>query len=162
MVSRIPLTGYRMEAYRRLGLRFGSGTTILMNTEIQGMREIEIGENTVINNSCYLDGRGRLLVGNNVNISSHVTVVSGTHDVNDGDNFAGAVQQIIVEDYVWLCTRSLILGGITVGRGAVVAAGAVVTRSVPEYAIVAGVPARQIGERNRDLSYTLKYDLSWK
>lgn len=55
----------------------------------------------------------------------------------------------------------MVLAGVTVGRGAVVAAGAVVTKSVEPYAVVAGIPARKIGERNPDLRYQLVYDVSW-
>jgi maltose O-acetyltransferase len=161
-VSQIPIHSVRMAAYRRLGIRIGDGSTILMSTEIQCARDLVVGKHTIINRHCLLDARGGLTIHNNVNISSHVLIVAGTHDIQDAENFAGAVHPIVIEDYVWLCTRSLLLPGVTIGRGAVVAAGAVVTRSVAPQTVVAGVPARKIGERNSELCYTLTYDPSWQ
>jgi acetyltransferase-like isoleucine patch superfamily enzyme len=158
----MPLLGMRMWAYRRLGLRIGKGATILMSTEMHRAEDLTIGEHTVINQHCLLDGRDGLTIGANVNISSHVLLVAGTHDVNDGKSFSGSALRIVIEDHAWLCTRSTILPGVTIGRGAVVAAGAVVTKSVPEFTIVAGVPARKIGDRERHLTYELGYFIDWQ
>jgi acetyltransferase-like isoleucine patch superfamily enzyme len=161
-VGRIPVFRLRMAAYRLLGLRVGSESSILMATEFYAARHVSIGRHTVINPHCYLDGRGGLTIGDNVNISSHVVIVAGTHDIHDGAEFSGSVRPICIEDYAWLCTRCTILAGVTVGRGAVVAAGAVVTHAVPPFTVVGGVPARKIGERTPELSYTLTYPLSWR
>jgi acetyltransferase-like isoleucine patch superfamily enzyme len=76
------------------------------------------------------------------------------HDYNSAD-FAQIGQPVIIEDYVWLCSRSIILPGVTVGKGAVVAAGAVVTRNVQPYTVVGGVPAKFIATRNENLTYNL-------
>lgn len=161
VINRIPIHDARMKAYRRLGITIGAGSTILMSTEMYHADEITIGDSTIINPHCYLDGRGGLNIGSNVNISSHVLLVAGSHDIQNGEDFAGFAERIVIEDYVWLCTRSTILAGITVGRGAVVAAGAVVTKSVEPYTVVAGIPARKIGERNPNLNYSLSYNVSW-
>lgn len=161
-VSRVPLHGLRMWLYRALGTRIGAGSTILMSTELNHASELTIGAHTVINQHCYLDGRGGLSIGDNVNISSHVILVAGSHDVQDGAHFSGSARAIAIESYAWLGTRCTVLAGVRVGHGAVVAAGAVVTRSVEPYTIVAGVPARPIGTRTHDLTYTLDYDLSWR
>ena len=151
-----------MKAYRQLGVRIGAQSTILMSTEMHRAEDLIIGDNTVINQHCLLDGRDGLKIGSNVNISSHVLLVAGSHDVQDGDNFFGYAKGIVIEDYVWLCTRATILAGNTIGRGAVVAAGAVVTKDVEPYQIVGGVPARKIGERNPELNYTLSSLMSWQ
>ena len=162
VINRIPIVATRMRAYRRLGLRIGAGSTILMSTEMHRAEDLTIGRNTIINQHCYLDGRDGLLIGDNVNISSHVLLVAGSHDVQDGEYFAGSAQRIVIEDYAWLCTRAMVLPGVTIGRGAVVAAGAVVTKSVPPHTIVAGTPAKKIGERTENLQYELVYDVSWQ
>lgn len=161
VINRIPFHNLRMSAYRALGVRIGAQSTLLMSTEMQHCTDLTIGRNTIINPHCLLDGRGGLVIGDNVNISSHVLLVAGKHDIQNGAEFAGSAERIVVEDYAWLCTRATILAGVTIGRGAVVAAGAVVTKSVAPHTVVAGVPARKIGERNPDLHYTLVYDVSW-
>jgi acetyltransferase-like isoleucine patch superfamily enzyme len=155
VINQIPFHSLRVNHYRRLGVKIGAGSTIFMSTYMHEATSITIGEGTIINQHCHLDGRGGLKIGSNVNISSHVVLVAGSHEVNDGEHFGGYAKAITVEDYAWLCTRATILAGVTVGRGAVVAAGAVVTKSVEPYAIVAGIPARKIGERNQDLHYNM-------
>lgn len=162
VINQIPFHGLRMKHYRRLGVKIGAGSTLLMSIQMHEATSITIGEGTVINPHCYLDGRGGLKIGSNVNISSHVILVAGVHDIQDGDGFSGSVKPITIEDYVWLCTRCTILAGVTVGRGAVVAAGAVVTKSVEPNTVVAGVPAKKIGERNPNLNYQLVYPASWQ
>lgn len=162
VINRIPIHDARMKAYRRLGITIGTDSTILMSTEMQHAAEMKIGANTIINQHCLLDGRGGLVIGNNVNISSHVLLVAGLHDIQDGEGFSGSIKPITIEDYAWLCTRCTILAGVIVGRGAVVAAGAVVTKTIEPYSVVAGVPAKKIAERNPDLSYDLVYPVSWQ
>lgn len=160
-VNRIPAHDLRMATYRALGVNIGMESTILMSTEMQHCEDLKIGHNTIINQHCLLDGRGGLVIGDNVNISSHVLLVAGKHDIQNGAEFAGFAERIVIEDYVWICTRATVLAGVTIGRGAVVAAGAVVTKSVEPHTVVAGTPARKIGERNPDLHYTLVYNVSW-
>lgn len=84
--------------------------------------------------------------------------------MQDSTGFRGWYEPITIHDRVrvWLCTRSTILAGVTIGEGAVVAASAVVTKSVAPYDIVAGIPARKVSERNRDLTYILNYNVSWQ
>lgn len=151
-----------MALYRKLGVRIGQNSTILMLAEMHFARQIRIGQNSVINPHCYLDGRGGLDIGSNVNISQNVLLVAGSHDYRDGQKFAGSAVPIKIEDYAWLCARCTVLPGVVIGRGAVIAAGAVVTKSVEAHAIMAGVPAKKIGERTDDLTYELVYDVDWQ
>jgi maltose O-acetyltransferase len=118
---------------------------------------VSIGEGTVINHGCLLYTTGGLHIGRQVSISSGVWLVTGSHDLN-ARGFRAFFQPITIGDYAWLGSRATILAGVTVGEGAVVMAGAVVTRDVPPYAIVGGVPARQVGERTlTDPSYDLAF-----
>jgi acetyltransferase-like isoleucine patch superfamily enzyme len=161
VVNRIPICEARLAAYRALGVKIGEGSTIMMWTYVQNAGAIRIGSNTVINPHCDLDGRGGLVIGNNVNISAHVIIVAGFHDIDDGCNFQGSIGPVTVEDYAWICVGAKILPGVRIGRGAVVAAGSVVTNSVSPNTVVGGVPARKLRDRPADLSYTLEYQRSW-
>ena len=94
------------------------------------------------------------MLGNNVSISHRVNIFTGTHNHRSSD-FCFIYKPIRIDDYVWIGVGSSILSGVHIGRGAVVCAGAVVTKDVPDYAIVGGIPARVIGKRNEDLHYTV-------
>lgn len=98
--------------------------------------------------------RSSIRIGNKVMFGPEVTIIGGNHnttflgkymtDVRDADKKPEDDLGVVIDDDVWIGTRAIILNGVTVGRGAIVAAGAVVTRNVPPYAIVAGAPARVV------------------
>ena len=117
---------------------------------------IKIGINSVINRNCYLDGRGGLTIGNNVSVSPEVHFITATHDAQN-KNFAYTINSVVVEDFVWVGTRATILPGVTLGKGCVIATGAVVSKNVDPYTIVGGVPAKKIGDRISDLDYHCKW-----
>jgi acetyltransferase-like isoleucine patch superfamily enzyme len=104
-----------------------------------------------INPYSLLYGQGGLTIGNNVLIASHCTIVPVNHTFSDParpiQEQAETRQGIRIEDDVWIASHVTILDGVTVGRGAVIAAGAVVTKDVPPYAIVGGVPAKVLKDR---------------
>ncbi|MCW2284513.1 acetyltransferase-like isoleucine patch superfamily enzyme [Rhodoblastus acidophilus] len=140
---------------RRLGLQIGRDTSIATHCFITGSR-IKIGNNTAINRFAYLDGRVPLYIGNNVNISHYSIIQTLTHDPQHPD-FICLERPVAIMDHAWIGARVVILPGVTIGEGAVVAAGAIVTKDVAPYTIVGGNPARKIGERSRDLRYKTKY-----
>jgi len=155
LVGSVPSHHLRLLAYRRLlRMSIGPGTTVYRAPEIRTPSRIQIRRNTVIGNGAVLDGRGGLRIGDNVNFSSGVWVWTMQHD-KDSPDFAAQSAPVVIEDRVWLSCRTTILPGVTIGEGAVVCAGAVVTSDVEPYAVVGGVPARKIGARNRHLTYTL-------
>jgi acetyltransferase-like isoleucine patch superfamily enzyme len=119
---------------------------------------VHLGERTVINFGCLLDGRKfAITTGSDVSIGPEATILTLGHDPRSPE-FADKGGDVVIGDRVWIGYRAIILPGITIGEGAVVGAGSVVTRDVPPFAIVAGNPARIIGERNRDLTYRLSFD----
>ncbi len=157
LIGRLPIHALRVELYRRiLHMRIGRTTTVYRRPEIYGGRNITIGESSIIGKDAILDGRFGLVIGNNVNLSSEVAIWTAQHDWRS-PTFAATGGQVEVGDYAWLSFRSTVLPGVRVGRGAVVAAGAVVTTDVPDYAVVAGVPAQQVATRPSDLRYHLRY-----
>jgi maltose O-acetyltransferase len=170
VVAHVPSFTVRHLWYRRvLGIEIGRNAAVHLNTHVLffSPREIRrigvrIGRNTRIDRNCTLDARSPLTIGENVAISSDVMILAGTHDPNDPKFAPSEVGPwaVTVEDYVWIGTRAMILPGLTVGRGAVVAAGSVVTRDVPPLTIVAGSPAKQIGMREESATvYELDYPL---
>jgi acetyltransferase-like isoleucine patch superfamily enzyme len=156
LVSRIPIYAVR-HAYLRNILRYsiGKSTSIHMGCFFTGTN-ISIGNNSCINRRCYLDGRSGIRIGANVNISPEAYLLSLTHDLQD-PRFSTVGKEVVIHDHAWLGARAMVMPGVTIGEGAVVGAGAVVTKDVPPYTIVAGVPARKIGERNRVIDHVTHY-----
>lgn len=134
---------------------FGKHTSLYRNVEIRSPYRISIGNFTTINKSVLLDGRGGTIsIGDNVDIAQEVNVWTMQHDYNDPD-YKTKGKDVIIDDYVWIASRATILPGVHIGRGAVVATGAIVTRDVPPLAVVAGVPARIISYREDNMIYHL-------
>ena len=136
------------------GLKLAKGSIIYSGFLVRTPKNIKIGKGTVIGYNCELDGRRGLTIGENVNISSDVKFYTLQHDYNSKD-FKAVGAPIIIEDYVWVSARSIVLPGITIGKGAVIAAGSIVTKNVEAYAVMGGVPAKKIGERSKNLDYNL-------
>lgn len=120
---------------------------------IRNPKKIKIGRGTVVGYSCELDGRKGITIGENVNISSDVKLYTLQHDYNSY-GFDAIGGPIIVNDYAWISVRAIVLPGVVIGEGAVVAAGAVVTKNVDPYTVVGGVPAKKISDRNREIKYS--------
>jgi len=106
-----------------------------------------VGRNSRLN-GVHIDVREMVKIGENVRIAPYTIILdSDFHDVRD--HFAdGASNPIVIDDDVWIATRSTILKGVHIGKGAVIATGAVVTKDVPPYCVAAGVPARVIKKLN--------------
>lgn len=155
LVGLVPSHNFRCFFYRLAGIKIGKGSTIHTRAKFYDPRNIQIGEDTIIGEGAVLDGRAKLIIGNHVDIASEVMIYNSQHDIED-ENFIARDEEIIIEDYVFIGPRAIILPGVKIGKGAVVAAGAVVTKDVPPYAVVGGVPAKIIGERkNKNLHYKL-------
>lgn len=134
-------TGFQMQS----PLRRGSGNKVV------------IGNYSRVNAGCRFHNGGGIVIGENVSLSPGTWLITGTHDIND-PYFATSFHPIVIEDYVWIGVRATVLCGVTIGKGAIVMAGAMVTRDVPPSAIVGGVPARVIGQRQlQDPHYMLDF-----
>lgn len=160
-INKIPsftIRHFYLKQFQRIHI--GNNSSIAMNqyfhTFTDKFPDIFIGNNSVINRKCYLDGRGGIKIGNNVNISSEVLILTATHDAQD-PKFPCIIKKVKIEDNCWIGSRSIIMPGVTINKGAVVAAGAVVTKDVPEFSIVGGIPAKFIKKRNKDIKYLSKY-----
>jgi maltose O-acetyltransferase len=166
LISHIPSYTLRRAWYRRvLGWRIGPDVFILMGQYVQmagarsSGRKVSIGKGTVINYGCLLYTTGGLSIGEGVSISAGTWLVTGTHDIAD-PQFTAFYKPIVIGNHVWIGMRATILAGVTIGEGAIVMAGAMVTHDVPPYAIVGGVPAKVIKQREaQEFSYPLHHQL---
>jgi len=151
----IPLYFIRWLIYLAAGVKIGKGAHLHMGTQFFYPANIEIGNDSIIGQNAFLDGRGKLKIGNHVDIASDVMIYNSKHDINAPD-FHAVSSPVEVGDYVFIGPRAIIMPGVIIGKGAIVAAGAIVTHNVQPFAIVGGVPAMVIGERQlKDLHYRL-------
>jgi acetyltransferase-like isoleucine patch superfamily enzyme len=157
VVGRIPIHSFRLLYYRRvLGMDVGASSSVHWRAVFYAPRGVRVGSNSIIGNDCFLDGRRGIQIGDNVNIGGHVQIFTLEHDPQS-ETFATQGGPVVIGDRAYVATRATILPGVTIGEGAVVAAGAVVTKDVAPYTVVGGVPARFIQDRNRNLTYRLKF-----
>lgn len=141
--------------YRLYGIKIGRGSAIHMGARFYNPIHISIGKDTIVGENAVLDGRDTLTIGNHVDIASEVMIYNSQHDIND-EKFAAVKSPVIIKDYVFIGPRAIILPGVTIEKGAVVGAGAVVTHDVSEFSVVGGVPAKEISKRNsQDPTYKL-------
>ncbi len=155
-VGYIPLHHVRRFFYRLAGMKIGKGSALHMHTVLYDPTNISIGEDTIIGEKAVLDGRDRLTIGSHVDIASEVMVYNSEHDIHSED-FHAIHAPVVIEDYVFIGPRAIILPGVTIGKGAVVGAGAVVTKDITPFTIAGGVPAKEIGKRmNTNPLYKLK------
>ena len=155
--THLPSRRLRKWWLRALGATLQPGCVVFAGTTVLGADKLRIGARANIGWRCVLDARGGLTIGDDAVIASDTQLICGRHDFDD-DNFVAHFDPITIGDHAWLATRSLVIGGVTVGRGAIVAAGAVVTRDVDDMAVVAGVPARLIRKRTGGLDYRIDYN----
>ena len=148
----IPFWTIRKQMLKLSRTRIGHESFIMRKCYIMQANKLSIGEYSHINRECLLDARGGITIGNNVSISHKVNIVSGSHDAQS-KTFIGVFKPIVINDYAWLGIGCTILQGVNIGKGAVIAAGSVVTKDIAPFDIVAGIPARKIGTRNSDLEY---------
>jgi maltose O-acetyltransferase len=153
LVGRVPSHTIRKLFYRGFGMKLKG--TIHMWARFYEPKNITIGEDSVIGDNAFLDGRAPITIGNHVDIASSVMIYNSEHDLAS-ETFTAREEPVTIHDYVFIGPRVIIMPGVSIGRGAVVAGGAVVTHDVPEMAMVGGVPAKVIGERkNTTLNYRL-------
>lgn len=157
-VGLVPSHHIRRFVYRVLGAEIGKNVVFHFRTEVRGLHRLKIGDGTIIGDNALLAAQRGLTIGKNVNLSSNVSIYSGAHDHRDPyfRSTPATTRPITIGDRVWIGSNAIILTGVNIGEGAVVCAGCVVTKDVEPYAVVAGIPAKKVNERPRDLRYEFK------
>lgn len=149
----VPSHHFRRFVYRVFfRLKLGKKSIIHWQTRFFHPAGIRIGDYCNIGNNAFLDGRRGIQIGDRVATGSEVMIYTLQHDM-DSPSFETVGGPVVIEDYAYIGPRVIILPGVQIGYGAVVGAGAVVTKDVPAYAVVGGIPARFIRERPHDLDY---------
>lgn len=158
--TKIPINFIRI-FLARFYMKIGKNSFVAMNVKILNLKisrdQIQIGNNCIINPGVLLDGRiGKIIIGDNVDIARDVYIYTAQHDPHS-DEHGIKSGNVIIEDYVWVASRVTILPNVILGRGCVIACGAVVTKSITQNTIAGGIPAKEIGVRRSNLSYTINY-----
>lgn len=152
LINKIPSHHVRLAWLRLGGAKIGKGSSIWRNTEVLGVENLVMGDDSMIAWHCQVDARAGLIIGDHVAIASHVLIIAGSHDLT-APEFWSVSAPIYIDDYVWIASRALIGHGSHIGRGAVVTANTVVAKTIAPYKIVGGIGAKPMGERPHDLNY---------
>jgi acetyltransferase-like isoleucine patch superfamily enzyme len=148
---------YIRQAYYKLVLgSLGDNFVCYIRCRIQSPNAVSIGQRCQMNVGTIIAANnckgGGVIIGDDVLIGPGVLLHSGNHiyrDSNININKQGHIfQEILIDDDVWIGAKSIVLSGVTIGKGCVIAAGSVVTKDTEPYGLYAGIPARRIKERN--------------
>lgn len=147
VIAMLPLGTFarlRTALYRLGGVRIGPGSVILGRLRLWGSGQLTIGSNTTLSPPCAICLDADVVIGDRVLIGHDTILTTGGHEIGPPNARGGPVrpQRIVIEDGVWIGAAAIVLPGVTLERGSVVAAGSVVTQHVRADTLVAGVPAR--------------------
>lgn len=149
VVAYFPSTTVRYTFYRWVcGFKVPKTSTLCTGAQFtgDGLREISIGEHSYVGYDSFWVAGAAITVGAYVSIGHRVEFYTSDHDPDD-PAFTRRDAPIVIGDYAWIGSRAIILKGVTVGRGAVIAAGSLVTKDVEPFTIVAGHPAKFVRRR---------------
>ena len=134
----------RIRLLRAAGVTVERHLEVLSGLRITGEGRLTIGDCSFVNHECLIDTAGDVTIGRNVALANRVSLLTSSHETDDPRARAGrrVLAPIVVGDGAWLGANVTVLGGVTIGEGAVVAAGSVVRADVPPHTLVGGVPAR--------------------
>lgn len=145
-VGFIPCHFIRKVIYILAGINMPLDSNIYMGANFFNPSGITIGHDSLIGSNAFLDGRAPLTIGNHTSLASEVMIYNDEHNIHD-PNYGNSFGSVTIGSYVFIGPRVIILPNIKIGDGAVIAAGAIITKDVPEYEVWGGVPAKKIYDR---------------
>ena len=148
ILPHIPSQTVRNIGLRLMGVRMSSNVKFYSGFSIRSPKRLVIEDGVSIGPKVLLDARCGLTIRKSAVIAYDAIIWSLNHDYNDL-NFCGKGAPVEMGPYAWICSRSIILPGVKIGEGAIVASGAIVTKDVAPYDIVGGIPAKVIGKREK-------------
>lgn len=154
-MSTFPSCHIRKLYYIGLGAKIEQKVLFHFRTEIRVPHNLKVGRGSIIGDNALLDASSGITLGSNVNLSSNVSIYSLQHNHRNPDFNCEFDRDLSVHigDRVWIGSNVIILPGVSIGEGAVCCAGCVVTRDVESFSVVAGIPAKKVGERPRNMTY---------
>ena len=154
VINKIPSRHIRKWFYQLMGAEIGKNTFPCRRVEVLLPKGLKLADGVAVGWFAELDARGGISIDHDTNISSHVKMITGSHDIDD-QAYTADFKPIHVGHHCWVGTGATILQGVNIGDGAVVAAGAVVTKDVPPYEVWGGVPAKYIRKRTDVSEYRI-------
>ncbi len=146
------LLKYRLRKVKAQFAAIGEGCAMDHSLRLAHPDRIRLGKYVHLGVGVYLNGQGEITIGDHVIFGPEVAVLTSTHNFKQATKIPydeiDLLKPVIIESFVWIGIRAIILAGVTLGEGCVVGAGAVVTKSFPRGSIVAGNPAKVIGQRD--------------
>lgn len=156
IIPYFPSQSIRNWALRKMGVGMTKNVRFYDGFSIRNPKGLTIEDGVCIGPKVLLDARCGLTIRKSAVIAYDAIIWTLNHDYNDV-NFCGKGAPVEIGAFAWICSRSIILPGIKIGEGAVVASGAIVTHDVEPYSVVGGIPAKVIGQREmKDYSYGYK------
>lgn len=122
--------------------KIGKNSTVSAPLSGVSFDNVKIGENVFINSNCLMMARGGINIEDNVMLAANVQLISNNHD--EYNRQVLICKEITIKEGVWIGAGASIMPGVTIGKHAIVGAGAIVTKDVPDYAVVVGIPAHVI------------------
>jgi maltose O-acetyltransferase len=154
VINKIPSRHIRKWFYQIMGAKMGENTFPFRRVEVLLPKGLQLADGVAVGWFVLLDARGGITIDHDTNISSYVKMITGSHDIDEPD-FTADFKPIHIGHHCWIGTGATILQGVNIGDGAVIAAGAVVTKDIPAYEIWGGVPAKCIRKRAENLNYKI-------
>lgn len=148
-----PIRTYYLRLY---GIVVFGGASIHRSCKFFHVGNFRLGKNSVINWGCYLDNRRGIYIGDNVGIAHNVKIYTLGHDMDD-PKFGTKGAPVQINDNVFIFSNAMIMPGVSIGEGAIVLTGSVVTKDVEPWTIVGGNPAKKIRERKKQVDYKQIY-----
>lgn len=149
IVPHLPSQTLRNLGMRMMGVKMSRNVKWFGGFSVRTPKNLIIEDGVSIGPKVLLDAREGITIHKNAVIAYEAIIWSLNHDYNDV-NFVGKGAPVEIGSYAWICSRAIILPGVNIGEGAIVASGAVVTKDVEPYTIVGGIPAKIIGNRERN------------
>ena len=143
--------GMRYVLLKSVAKSCGEAVAVYSNVYLKNPQNLELGTNVTIQPMTYIEASGGVKIGSDTSIAHGVSIMSETHNIDDREelfkNQGMTYKPVVIGEDTWIGAKVTIMAGVTIGNKAVVGANSVVTKDVPDYAIVVGAPARIIKYR---------------